>query len=149
MWNLSAEDRLAEWRDFRKEMGALPFDEAVKQTVHKWSYAPFVGHYLDRQSPNDWPSPWELVADGKFDDLAKALGMLYTLALSTHGTDHTFSLAQMTCSSCIEVYNVVIIDDGKYVLNYVFDEIIPSDKLEPSITVNQELSSEDLHLSRF
>src|SRR6202008_3608303 len=128
MWTLRSEDRLKEWKAFRREIGALSFDEAVKRTDHLWSYAPFVSHYLDHGEPVDWPDPWDLLAENTYDDMAKALGMLYTLYLSDHGKDHTFSIAKAQIGSSLENYNLVLIDDGKYVLNFVFDEAIRSEE---------------------
>ena len=149
MWNLKSDERLAAWKDFRSTIGALSFEEAVKQTVHLWSYAPFVAHYLDKQSPERWPTPWELLVDGKFDDMAKALGMLYTLALSEHGHHHEFMLETVSCSSSVENYNLVMIDRGKYILNYVFDSVISNKQLDKEATVVQIYTPEDLHLSKY
>jgi len=149
MWNLRSEDRLAEWKEFRSIISRLSFDEAVQKTVHYWSYAPFVNHYLDRQSPQDWPSPWELVIDGKYDDMAKALGMLYTLVLSEHGKEHTFSIIRAQEASSLASYNLVSIDDGKYVLNYIFNEVISTEKLRKELQINQVYTSADLQLEKY
>lgn len=149
MWNLRSDSRLAAWREFRLSLDELSFDEAVAKTVHLWSYVPFVSHYLDVRDSQDWPTPWELLADGKFDDMAKALGMLYTLALTRHGKDHEFSIVRMSNTSSIENYNLVQIDQGKYILNYVFDSVISNKQLEKDATVIQVYTSEDLHLTSY
>jgi len=149
MWNLKSDERLVAWKEFRTRIGTLPFEEAVQQTAHLWSYAPFVNHYLDRQSPEDWPTPWELIDDGKFDDLAKALGMFYTLALSSHGKQHEFLLETIVDSSTAQNYNLVLIDRGKYVLNYIFDTVISNEQLSKDVSIDKVYSSEDLHLSKY
>ena len=149
MWNLKSDERLAAWKEFRSLIGSLPFEEAVNKTVHLWSYAPFVNHYLDKRPATDWPTPWELLADGKFDDMAKALGMLYTLALSEHGKQHEFLLETVTCSSSVENYNLVMIDRGKYILNYIFDDVISKKQLDKEANVVQVYTPEDLKLSKY
>jgi len=149
MWNLKSEERLVAWKEFRTLIGTLSFEEALSKTDHLWSYAPFVPHYLDRRPLQDWPTPWELLVDGKYDDTAKALGMLFTLALSSHGKSHSFELVTITCSSSVENYNLVQIDSGKYILNYAFDEVISSKQLSKEATVVKVYTSEDLHLSKY
>lgn len=148
MWTLRSDDRLKEWKLFRKEISDLPFDEAVIKTVNLWSYAPFVAHYLDHSEPKDWPTPWELISDNNYDDLAKALGMLYTLFLSAHGKNHTFKLLKVTAGS-LENYNIVSIDDEKYVLNYLFNEVISKKQISEDIEIVQSYSDLDLKLSKY
>ena len=127
---MRSEDRLREWKEFRHQIDKLPFERAVIQTTHLWSYAPFVNHYLDKIPPNDWPGPWDLLNENRYDDTAKALGMLYTLVLSEHGKNHEFAFVKAQASSGLESYNLVYIDKGKYILNFTFDEVISKQQLE-------------------
>jgi hypothetical protein len=149
MWTSRSEDRLKQWKEFRREIGDLPFDEAVQKTVHLWSYAPFVNHYLDQSEPSDWPGPWELLADNKYDDMAKALLMLYTLYLSPHGKSHAFSIAKAQADSTLSSYNLVLIDEGKYVLNFVFNEIISNQQLDKEVKFIKVYSESELQLSKY
>ncbi len=149
MWTLRSDDRLKEWKAFRKMIGDLPFDEAVAKTVHLWSYAPFINHYLDHSEPKDWPTPWELLSDNNYDDVAKALGMLYTLHLSKHGASHKFKLLKVKASSGLENYNLVSIDDEKYILNYTFDEVISKTQIDTEVEVIQSYSDSDLQLGKY
>jgi hypothetical protein len=150
MWTLRSEDRLKEWKAFRRELDALSFDEAVAKTVNLWSYAPFVLHYLDHSGePADWPGPWELLVENKYDDMAKALGMIYTLHLTKHGKDHTFELVKAQAGSNLEGYNLVLIDQGKYVLNYAFNEVISNLQLDKDVVTTKVYSSDDLQLHKY
>ena len=149
MWSLRSEDRLKVWKEFRKVIGSLPFDDAVQQTVHLWSFAPFVNHYLDHSMPADWPTPWELVSDNTYDDLAKAVGMLYTLYLSDHGRNHTFKILKVKASSGLETYNLVSIDDEKYILNFTFDEVISKEQVDTEMEILQTFTDVDLQLSKY
>lgn len=149
MWSLKTQERLHEWNGFRRIISNLSFDEAILNTMHLWSYAPIVNHYLDKSEPTEWPTPWELLRENKYDDTAKALGMLYTLFLSDHGSDHSFNLVQMKATSDLETYNIVNIDSGKYILNYTFDEISTSEQLSKDLTTTNIYSPEDLHLTKY
>ena len=80
MFDLAVNERLSNWRQFRNDLenSNSPLEEVAKF----WSKAPFVGSYLNYSQPETWPDPWHLVIDGKFDDLAICLGMLYTIKLT-------------------------------------------------------------------
>jgi hypothetical protein len=150
MKNLNSSDRLRTWKNFRKEIGTLPFDDAVKQTVHYWSYTPIVKCHIDYSNAESFPDPWVLVLQDGFDDLARALGMLYTLFLSDHGTEHSFKL-QIVQSSCgLEIHYLVVIDDGKYTLNYEFNSVLNiSPTKESNMTILHDYTSDDLRLHTY
>ena len=80
MFDLYGTERLLNWKQFRDsiETSNDPFDAVAEF----WSHAPFVNTFLDPQKPNTWPDPWRLVIDGKMDELAICLGMLYTIKLT-------------------------------------------------------------------
>jgi hypothetical protein len=144
IWNLRSEDRLKEWKKFRASISSMPLIDAITETAHLWSYAPFVDHYLDRIQLGDWPNPWALLCENKYDDLGKAYGMINTLCLSNHGRDHHFTLSRI--QSQLEIYNIVTVDHGQYVLNYVFDEIATASQIEKDSTVIFAYSVADLQI---
>ena len=149
MWTLKEEERLHEWKEFRQTISNLPFEEAILKTVNLWSFAPFVNHYLDRCEPTEWPTPWELLQDNKYDDMAKALAMLYTLFLSTHGKEHSFTIERFVSGSQLESYNVVSIDSGTYILNYNFNEVIPWNQIDPDLKLVSSITPTDLQLDKY
>ena len=89
------------------------------------------------------------MADNTYDDMAKALGMLYTLFLSDHGQEHTFSIARAQSNCYPEIYNLVDIDDGKYILNYVFNEVSSIKNFESDIDIVKLYTSSDLQLNKY
>jgi hypothetical protein len=147
MWTLKSEDRLKEWKEFRNYIGCLPFSDAVTVTAKYWGTAPFVSHYLDLKEPIDWPTPWELLSAGVYDDMARALGMTFTLFLTSHGLDHKFNIARARIG--LENYNLVLIDDEKYILNYDFGEVISKEQLTKDIEIIRLYSAADLQLSKY
>jgi hypothetical protein len=85
VFDLYGNERLFKWKQFRDslEVSATPLSDVAEL----WSHAPFVNPFLDPQQPNTWPDPWHLVIDGKLDDLAICLGMLYTIKLTQRFMD--------------------------------------------------------------
>lgn len=80
MFDLASAERLSYWKKLREQIETS--QEPFQEVVDLWSKAPFVNPYLDPFVPDSWPDPWHLILDGKFDDLAICLGMLYTLKLT-------------------------------------------------------------------
>lgn len=137
MWNLRPDERLREWRAFRDKLSDQRLEQACSATSHLWSYAPFVGHYLDADKNSSlvsWPDPWTLLYENTYCDLAKSLGMLYTLYLSSHKpVDIELKIYQTADTR--EWVNLVWLSDGKYILNLAYDEV-----------VNKKYLKRDLHL---
>ena len=120
MWKLSASDRLARWRDFRKSLATVPVDEAIEQTVQFWRSCPFTPFYLEARQPETWPSPWQLLDENYYCDLAKALGIVYTVHLIERPDIINMQLAQTQDGND----NLVQINQGKYILNMIDGQVL-------------------------
>jgi hypothetical protein len=129
MWNLNSAQRLSEWKKFRGAISNMDLEEAVQATTHLWSYAPFVGYYLDPANIKVWPDPWQLLDENYYCDIAKSLGMLYTLALSSHGKELDLEL-RIVADKNNNKSHLVYINQGKYVINYWHDEIVNNTQVE-------------------
>lgn len=149
MWNLRSEDRLREWKTFRKSIAELSFDSAIKKVVHLWSYAPISNTYIDYTQPSEFASPWELLLNDGFDDASKSLGMLYTLYFSKHQLGHKFNLVVLNRCSTLNPCSVVFVDDGKYILNYEYDDIVDLSQLEVGCKALYSYTEDDLRLSTY
>ena len=120
-------DRLAAWREFREslETSEHPLDDVAKL----WSHAPFVSPYLDPQNPTEWPDPWHLILDLRLDDLAIALGMLYTIKLTRRFIDTDCEI-HMSMSSEKDDPLYVLIVAGKHVLNLSYGTVVDIDQMK-------------------
>ena len=145
MWNLLPSERLGCWQDFRKSISQKSFEEALKDTQHLWSYAPYVAHYLTTDRIKEWPGPWELVYENYYCDLAKALGIVYTLYLSDHCPEMEIRIYNEPSTK--EQYNLVWIAKGKYVLNLVHDEVVNKAQVDKNLKLVKVLTVEDLGLT--
>lgn len=148
MWNLRSDQRLTEWKRFRDSLSDVDLETAVKSTSHLWSYAPFVGHYLDPSDMTEWPDPWQLLDENYYCDLAKALGMLYTLSLSAHGENIDLELRIGKDKNNTDI-NLVFIDQGKYVINYWHDEIVNKQQVDLGVQFKYSYTAEDLKLHTY
>jgi hypothetical protein len=151
MWNLRPEERLREWRAFRNQLGQLELDQAIDRTQHLWSYAPYVTHYLADDLVSEWPDPWNLINDNIYCDLAKSLGMLYTLYLCSHyGKDiQQLELRIYRDTECHDIANTVWVNSGKYILNLKFDEVVNKTSITEKFVLKHRYSVKDLQLDLY
>lgn len=125
MFDLSAQDRLIEWRKFREQLesSATPLEDVAEL----WSRAPFVSSYLNPTQPKFWPDPWRLVMDNKLDDLAIVLGMLYTLKLTQRFMNNHFEI-HMSISEKEKEKNYYLVVENQ-VLNLEYRSVRPITEL--------------------
>lgn len=90
VFNVYNTERLIEWKKLRDtlETSQTPLDDLMQI----WRLAPFVSPFLDPNDSTSWPDPWRLVLDGKFDNLAICLGMLYTVKLTQRFMTSNFEI---------------------------------------------------------
>lgn len=130
MFDLHSTDRIRAWKEFRDslEQALDPFHEVALF----WSRAPFVNQYLNIKNPQNWPDPWKLVIDGKYDDLAIALGMCYTLQLTDRFKEHKFEIHTAMLKN--ELRYVLIVDDA-VVLNWEHRSVSQVSDLHQTIKI--------------
>lgn len=146
MWTLTPSERLRFWYDFRQQLNTVTKIEAIQSTTSLWSFAPFVKHYLHHSDLTNWPDPWELIYENRYCDLAKCLGMFYTLHLSNHRPYLEIRVYQDILTK--EQYNLVWIDKGKYVLNYVFNEVVNKEHIEKNMQLIKIITVDDLNMKK-
>jgi hypothetical protein len=124
MWKLEAGERIARWRAFRIEIGGMPLERAIQRTAEFWQNCPHSPYYLDPNDPESWPTAWDLITENYYCDLAKALGMLYTISFSAHGLALPMELAIYTDPETKYDYNLSVFAQGKYVINFMDGEVV-------------------------
>jgi hypothetical protein len=128
MWPTQFERRLAAWNDLRNSLADQDLP-AVLQSINSWwhqvPWCPYHLHWDDREF---WPDPWQLLSDNIYCDLARALGIMYTVIL----IDRT----EVADCSIIETNqgNLVLIDQGKYILNWGRDIVLNTNLEQQEIT---------------
>jgi hypothetical protein len=151
MWNFKPEERLQEWRAFRNQIGSQDLSTAISQTSKLWSYAPYVTHYLSPDLKEEWPDPWTLLHENMYCDLAKSLGMLYTLYLCDHynnGLDN-LEIRIYKDTANHDVLNTVWVNQGKYILNLIFDDVVNKTSITENLVLKYRYTVEDLNLNLY
>jgi len=120
-------DRIAAWKEFRDSLETS--NHPLEDVAELWSHAPFVSPYLDPQKPNEWPDPWHLILDLRLDNLAIALGMLYTIKLTHRFIDIECEIhTSVTPEEKDPLYFLIV--DKKYVLNLEYKTVVSADSLK-------------------
>jgi len=114
MFNLPTQERLLAWQKFRKHLDALSLEECVHETNKLWNTAPISNQYYCPTLSEQWPGPWQLIIDNVYDDIGKGLGMLYTIYYTNHSCKLEFVCGKHKSND----YNLVLVNDGKYTLNW-------------------------------
>ena len=111
MWTPYYEDLLLEWAALRAEASALPLEEALTLIHEWWNQAPIVNNTVHFTDPDNWPLPWDLLAQSAYCDVAKCLGICYTIMLIQHEDINSLYMVQD------DNYTYVRINEGQYMLN--------------------------------
>ena len=146
MWKLEPNERIAHWRAFRLSIGGMPLEHAIHATAEFWQNCPHTAHYLDPNDPESWPTAWELISENYYCDLAKALGMLYTIAYSGHGHSLPMEIRVYNDSVSGFEYNLSVFSQGKYVINLLDGEIVNIDSVKEKYELKRCYNSEILKL---
>lgn len=143
------EERLQQWLKFRSQLDALPLDEALNQVIEFWRSVPFVPYYLDPAKPEEWPDPWTLIYENYYCDVAKALGILYTIYLTQHKDTLEPELRIYRDKTTGYEYNLVWLQSGKYVINLVDDAVVNSRQLDKSLQLKYKYNNQELKLEQY
>jgi hypothetical protein len=148
MWKLSAPERLERWKRFRQGLSEMDHASALDAIAEFWGSAPFVPFYLEYDQPDVWPDPWLLLTENYYCDLAHALGIVYTMYLSEH-SGHDVQLRVLSDPETRRQYNLVWIDEGKYVLNFKHHVVVNKQSIPDTLKTLVNYNSTDLKLDRF
>ena len=147
MFQLKPEDRLKSWREFRARLDLVGLEEALELTLDFWSGAPFVPFNLDPDLPKEWPDPWTLVSENSYCDVAKCLGIIYTIALTTHKKDLDIEFRIYEDPKTQLVYNLAWINSGKYILNMIDGQIVNTKQFNKKLKLKKQYSEAELQLN--
>ena len=120
VFQLNFEARLRSWHDLRKSLENADTETKCLEIDKWWQNAPLVNHHLHPFDVGNWPGPWDLINENTYCNVARGLGMIYTLLL-TGVTDVDFVTATDDNS---EDFVLVLVDNAKYVLNYWPDTVL-------------------------
>jgi hypothetical protein len=118
------EARLQDWFKLRASVINLPIEQQCITIDEWWQHVPLVTHHLHPHDIDNWPNPWELLSENTYCEVARALGICYTLHLI--GVDDIKLV--LARNDIVEDVVLVLVDNAKYILNYWPNTVI-SNKL--------------------
>jgi hypothetical protein len=113
MWYKDFADRLESWAELRNQNKELPLEEALQNINDYWQESPWQPYYLHWDDQPNWPDPWQLLSDNVYCDLARGLGILYTLSMLEHKDLVSYELVLTD-----DGRNLVLVNKSKYTLNW-------------------------------
>lgn len=118
MWQTTYEARLLDWNRLRQQAQLLFEYDQLMLVNDWWQQAPIVNRTITWDDPSKWPTPWQLLINSGYCSLARALGIVYTLMLINQDTSTNLEITNNGED------NLVLIDQGKYTLNWAPGEIV-------------------------
>ena len=118
VWPATFESRLDSWTQLRTRAKTLPVDAALEDVNAWWFSSPWTGYHLHWDDREDWPDPWQLLDDNIFCEVARGLGILYTITLLNRAD------LQDSVLSEADQGNLVLVQQGKYILNWDSEQVL-------------------------
>jgi hypothetical protein len=113
MWPITFAIRLESWNDLRERCQTLPIEQALDAINSWWFAVPWRPYYLHWDDQANWPDPWQLLSDNHYCDLARGLGILYTITLLDRADLNDATLVLTESGD-----NLVLVAKSKYILNW-------------------------------
>ena len=128
MWPTTFAERLDSWNLLRSQCQNIPIESALTTVNQWWFNAPWRAYHLHWDDQQDWPDPWELLSDNIYCDLARGLGILYTITLLDRADidDATLVLTK-------NGYNLVLVAKEKYILNWDRDTVVNTNQEDETV----------------
>lgn len=114
------ETRLQNWHDLKEKIKNHDVKTKCVEVDKWWQQAPLVSRHLHILDTENWPNPWELLVENTYCEVARGLGMCYTLYMAG---EKTVEFVEATDVSGNDVV-IVLVDDAKYILNYWPDTVL-------------------------
>jgi len=136
VFQLNYEARLKSWYDLRKSLEDSDIKTSCLAIDNWWQKAPLVNHYLHPNDIDNWPGPWDLLVENNYCQIARGLGMVYTLQL-VGIKDIDFCLAIDDNS---EECALVMVDSAKYICNYYPNTVISNSSKDFNVASHMDMT---------
>jgi hypothetical protein len=119
MWPKTFGARLESWNLLRNQCQNLPIKQALEDINAWWFQVPWCPYYLHWDDQAIWPDPWQLLSDDVYCEVARGLGIMYTVTLLDRADMMPVDLV-LTCDD----RNLVQVGQTKYILNWDCDSVV-------------------------
>lgn len=119
MWESQFSSRLVSWNHLRQQCQTQDLCTALQSINSWWFDCPWHAYHLHWNEQQHWPDPWQLLSDNIYCEVARGLGILYTMSLTQHPEiiDAEFALTE-------DDRNLVLAAKRKYILNWESDLLV-------------------------
>ena len=135
-WPATFSIRLERWNQLRDQCQHLSIESALEDINAWWADSPWQPFYLHWDDQPNWPDPWQLLSDNVYCDLAKALGILYTISLLDRA-----DMADAELVLTEDGDNLVLVAKEKYILNWNRDSIVNN---KPKVKISRKLKCQQI-----
>ena len=132
MWPANFAQRLESWNNLRDTCQLLSPEKALEDINSWWFAVPWRPYYLHWDDQLNWPDPWQLLSDDIYCELARGLGILYTITLLDRAD---IASAELVLSK--NGHNLVQVDKSKYILNWDKSTIV---NIDPAVKIVKKLT---------
>lgn len=136
MWSTTFGSRLSSWNLLRDRCHNVPVCQALEDINAWWFRAPWRPYYLHWDDQKNWPDPWQLLSDNVYCEVARGLGILYTITLLDRADTAPVSLILTD-----DGRNLVLATKEKYILNWESDNIVNTN---PAVTIKQQYKQKSI-----
>jgi hypothetical protein len=119
MWPKTFAARLESWTALRTQVQSQDLETALAAINQWWFNSPWKAYHLHWDDQAQWPDPWQLLSDDIYCDVAKALGILYTISMLDRA-----DMADATLVLTEDHRNLVLVSKTKYILNWNSDSVV-------------------------
>jgi hypothetical protein len=112
-WPATFEARLDSWNQLRTQVADQPVESALETINSWWFRSPWTAYHLHWDDQITWPDPWQLLSDNMYCEVARGLGILYTITCLNRGD---MDSAELVLTN--DDRNLVLLDKSKYILNW-------------------------------
>jgi hypothetical protein len=92
-----------------------------------------VNKHLDPYRVDTWPDPWQIIKDGKYNDLTINLMIGHTLKLTKRFNESQIEIRTYLDIVNKTVYNTCYIDNK--ILNYHYGEVVEEDEIPKNAVI--------------
>lgn len=119
IWSsIPSSEKLHLWKKLREDIGELSLEVRLTEIAKFCSSIPYERRTIDYYSPQDWPTPWEILFHGTFCTSSISLLMFYTIVL----LDPQESIELFLVEDSDGVYLLPVIQ-SQFVLNYELGKV--------------------------
>ena|ERR1700748_1338473 len=112
---------LSQWKMVRTQLKDHPEIEQLQMVLDFWNKAPLKNMAYDPEVLDEYPTPWDMMTENDWCPNSIAVGMDFTLRLGGWNADRL--KIQMIRDYDLSVQKLVVVVDGKYLLNYEYSVV--------------------------